>query len=288
MKKFLYILPLALLSVLSCEKELDYEIPDPGPRAVIDARIHAGSGVEAFISRSVFSLSSEDPSTSDDFTVRLYTDDPNSPFDLVPETYNVGYEPYFVYRSAQSIEQNKDYRLVVTGPGIPQAEVSERVLNALPFQKISYNQDSKEFTFSVLDDDAHEDYYMITINGYGADDLYFSSIDLDLEFFEFDSFFGDGDTEGRRYGNKAFVSDANFNGKQREFKVRIEGGDSQAVFVELRFHHISKSYFRYELTKSAYNYSDGLFSEPTQIYSNVNNGYGIFATAAATVYKVQY
>lgn len=288
MKKLPYLLPLAALAIWSCEKELDYEIPDPGTRAVIDARINAGSNIEAFISRSVYSLSAENPRSSDDFTVKLYTNDPESPFELVAEPYNLGYEPQYVYRLNRAIEEDKAYRLVVTGPGIPQAEVSERVLNSIPFEEVNYNRDTKEFSFKVADNPNQENYYMITVNGYGAEDLFFSSLDLDLEFFEFDSFFEDGDTEGRRYGNRAFLTDANFNGKQREYKVRIEGGDSQAVFVELRFHHISKSYYRFELTKSAYNYSDGFFSEPTQIYSNVKNGYGIFATAAASVYKVQF
>ncbi len=287
MNKSLYILPLLALGLWSCEKELDYEIPDPGDKAVISAQLNFGEGIEAFISKSVYSLSAERPKTSADFTALLYTDDPGSPFELIPQTYNVGFEPQFVYRLNYDIKQNQNYRLVVTGPGIPQATVQERVLDTLPFQNIKYNRDTKEFTFMVRDDVRSEDYYMITVNEFGADDIPISSVDLDLEFFEFEDFFGDDDLEGRRYGLKAFVSDANFNGKYREFTVRAEGA-TPAVFVELRFHHISESLYRYELTKSAYNYSDGFFSEPTQIFSNVENGYGVMSSAAATVYKVQY
>jgi len=128
---------------------------------------------------------------------------------------------------------------------------------------------------------------MVTINEFGSDNLWMSSLDLDLDFFEFSEFFGDDDIDGRRYGSRAFLTDESFNGQNREITVRAEG-ETPAIFVELRFHHISESYYKYELTRSSYNYSDGFFSEPTQIFSNVNNGYGIFATSASSVYKVQY
>lgn len=287
MKNLAYLLPILALSLWSCEKELDYQIPDPGTKAVIAAQLNSGQGIEAFISRSVYSLSSQQPATADDFTALLYTDDPASPFELIPQNYNVGFEPQFVYRLAYDIEDSKTYRLVVTGPGIPEASVEEKVLDSIPFQNIRYNRDTKEFTFMVRDDVRTDDYYMITVNEFGGIDMPFSSVDLDLEFFEFDDFFGDGDTEGRQYGIKAFIKDDNFNGKYREFTVRAEGM-SPAVFIELRFHHISESFYRYELTKSAYNYSDGFFSEPTQIFSNVDNGYGIMTSSSANVYKVQY
>lgn len=285
MKKLSYILP--LLALWSCEKELDYELPDPGPQIVIDTRLKSGQGMEVFLSESVYSLSSADPKSRDDFEAWLYTDDPSSPFQLTAEAYNPGYEPQFVYRTPHQVNANQNYRLVVRGPGFPEATVSERVPSPVEIDTVTYNRTDKEFTFRFKDNGSTDDYYMITVNELGADDLVYSSLDLALEFFEFQDFIGDSEFDGRQYGFVSYLKDDEFNGKTRELKVRIEG-ETSAVFVELRLHHISSSYYRHELTKSAYNYSDGFFSEPSQIYSNVENGYGIMATSASSVRRVQF
>ncbi len=285
MKRFVSLL--ALFALLACEKEIDFEIPDPGKRIVMETRMVTDETIELFLSESVYSLSAARPGSRDDFQALLYTTDPNSPFEFFVAPYNIGFEPQHVYRLAYDLEPGEEYRIVVKGEGFPDASATERVPTEVNVLTFAYDQEEKEFTFSFKDDSRTEDYYMISVNELDNDDLTISSLDLDLEFFEFDGFFGDDDFDGRQFGTQAFLSDQGFNGDSRLVKVKVEE-PTDAVFIELRVHKVSESFYRHELTKAAYDQNDGFFTEPVQVFSNVNNGYGIMATASSFVQQVQY
>ncbi len=284
MKKLVY--SLSLIALLACEKEIDFEIPDPGKKAVIETRLQYGETINLYLSESVYSLSAENPAYRDDFEAYLYTSEPGSPFPF-EVIENPDFGPEYIYQLNHSLNQGQNYRIVVRADGIPRASAEERLLEVVEIEDFNYNREDKEFTFRFRDDAATEDYYMVTINELGSDNLIFSTLDLNMEFFGYSDFFEDGEFDGRQFGFEAYLPDESFNGKSREVKVRLEQ-PTEAVFIELRLHHISKSYYRHELTKSAYETSDGFFSEPVQIFSNVENGYGIMATSASDIEKVQY
>lgn len=284
MKKLVYVLP--FLSLLACEKEIDYEIPNPRNKVVIDARLEYGEPLEIYLSESVYSLSSEDPRYRDDFQAWLYTDEAGSPFPFKVESNNL-FSPPYVYRLNHPLIPGQNYRIVVQSDDLPKASAEERLLPLVEISNFNYNREEKEFDFTFRDDPSTEDYYMITVDELDANSLFFSSLDLNLEFFEFNDFFGDSEFDGRQFGYRAFLSDANFNGAQRQVKLKIEQ-ETSAIFVELKLHHISKSYYRHELTKSAANNSDGFFSEPVQVFSNIQNGYGIMATSTSDAERVQF
>lgn len=286
MKKAFYLLP--LLALMACEKEIDYEIPDPGKRAVLETRMITGELIELYLSESVYSLSSEDPTSAGDFEAKLHTNDPNSPFNFIPILIDLGFESQWVYRLDYDLQPGDSYRIEVSKDGLPNASALETVPSAVEIEAIQYDPSAKEFTFSMKDSAATKDYYMISINALDGDPLFYSTLDLDMEFFDFQGFFGDTDSIGRQYGIQGFLSDANFNGENREIKVRVEDTGNPAVFIELRLHHVSESYYRHELTKAAYQSSDGFFNEPIQIYTNVENGYGIMATGSADIERVQF
>lgn len=286
MKKAFYLLP--LVALMACEKEIDYEIPDPGKRAVLETRMLTGDLLELYLSESVYSLSSEDPSSAGDFDAKLHTNDPNSPFDFIPILIDRGFESQWVYRLDYDLQPGDSYRIEVSKDGLPNASARETVPSAVDIEDLQYDPSTKEFSFTLKDSAATKDYYMISINVLDGDNIFYSTLDLDIEFFDFQGFFGDGETDGRQYGVQGFLSDQNFNGRQRNIKVRVEDTGNPAVFIELRLHHVSESYYRHELTKAAYQSSDGFFSEPVQIYSNVENGYGIMATGAVDVERVQF
>lgn len=286
MKKAYFLLP--LIALMACEKEIDYEIPDPGKRVVMETRIITDDFIELHLSESVYSLSSENPKSSDDFSAFLFTESPNSPFEFIPVPIDRGFETQWVYRLNQVLKAGENCRIEVTKEGLPTATAREVVPSGVEITDLQYDNSSKEFSFSIEDSAATEDYYMISINALNADNLLYSTLDLDMEFFDFEGFFGEGDPDSRRYGVQGFLSDKNFNGKKRNITVRVEDTGNPAVFIELRLHHVSEGYYRHELTKAAYQSSDGFFNEPVQIYSNIENGYGIMATGTVTKERVQF
>ncbi|MDR2466698.1 MAG: DUF4249 domain-containing protein [Prevotellaceae bacterium] len=81
-------------------------------------------------------------------------------------------------------------------------------------------------------------------------------------------------------------SDELFNGKDYSLKFRLNDlmDDHKRCKVVLR--HISKDYYLYVRTVAAE--SDEVFSEPVQIYSNVNGGIGILAASTSAVAEVTF
>jgi hypothetical protein len=279
MKKLIYLL--SCVSLFACEKALDYDLPDPGARAVVDGRLKSGDTNKIYLSKSVFALSAENPTTSSEFTAELYIDDATP---IVLESFTEQFSN-LVYYLTPNIAPNTSYRLVVSGPNTPTAEVTVRVLDTINFDRVTYDPAKAEISFSFRDAGSTEDYYMLELRTGTGNSLFMSTVDLEIEFFEFNDFFSDGDFDGRQYGNRAFLSDRNFNGQSRTIKLRLEDESPGATAI-LQFSHISKSFYRHELTLAAYGQSDGLFSEPVQVYSNISNGYGILASAALTKRKI--
>lgn len=287
MKKLVF--PLALFALIACEKEIDFEIPDPGKKVVIETKIEAGEAIEMFLSESVYSLSAEDPSSRDDFEAFLYSDEPGSPFQFTVEPFSSWNEPRFVYRLNHNLIAGQNYQIVVRSNDLPEASVNERIPSLVEIDQVQYDSITKEFNITFKDNAATKDYYRITVTELspGEPTLIYSSIDLGLEFFGFSDFFGEDELDGRQYGAESFLPDVSFNGQNRSVKVRIEQ-PANVPFVQINLHHISESYYRHELTKNAYQSGGDLFSEPVQIFSNVNNGYGIMATSVKDSARVRF
>ena len=111
-----------------------------------------------------------------------------------------------------------------------------------------------------------------------------------------------GDINGS-YVTDFIFSDALFNGKEYGLKLNTsfysntmnsdpsqQDSDNKIVKRELviELQSISKSYYLYHKTKEASNSNDmGFFSEPVQIYNNIEGGIGIFANYNSTFYKME-
>jgi hypothetical protein len=94
-------------------------------------------------------------------------------------------------------------------------------------------------------------------------------------------------------------SDKSINGKRYKLPIILKGNDIGGPFqdngsgnpfpqanktsIYFRLYSITEEYFKYIQTLNLFlkNYTDPL-AEPTQVYSNINGGYGIFAGAAVS------
>ncbi len=279
----------SFISLIACEREIDYQIPDPGTKIVLDGTLEAERAASLYLSESVYSLSNEDPATRNDFMVELLPSDTNAPLTMRWIEINQVGEPRYVYNSLESIEAGRSYSLKVQDQSLPDLEVSVRVPEYPVLRNISYDKDTKNLEFEIRDNGNQANYYMITVERLGRDQITHSSIDPILEFLEFDIFIGD-DFDGRFYGTRSFCTDETFNGGNRKFSIRVEdwGSLNSGDSFNLRIHNISESYYRHEITKAAYFNSDGFFSEPVQIHSNVDGGYGIMRTSASSIQTLSF
>lgn len=146
----------------------------------------------------------------------------------------------------------------------------------------AYGELVDEVSFSFNDNVSSTDYYLVRVHK--ADGSYADCIgttDTDFEKMIFNSPFT---TETCIDGNKLLLSDKNFNGQTKKIVLHIANnqmgevlfaGKMRRPYIDLL--HITKDYFNYIKSYNDYDISSlNPFAEPTNLYSNVKNGYGFF------------
>lgn len=92
------------------------------------------------------------------------------------------------------------------------------------------------------------------------------------------------------YYNQLLLSDQLFSGQSYSLKFTVDGypwssGGYEDYSVDLLFYSCSKEFFRYLVSFEAYKNVEGNpFAQPVQVFSNVENGFGIFA--GASIFKM--
>jgi hypothetical protein len=277
MKK-LTLLLLVLGASLACEKEIDFTIPNPGTKITVDTRLVAGEPIKAWLSKSVYSLDPGDPSPSDGFEARLY--DGNNQLIEILYSNELAPEGETVYQSNYFVEADKSSRFEVGYPGLKTVQSTVYVPQNRAATCVNWDNNLREVNFCL--DQKFRGWYRISLvsNQVIGDEPYiFSTISPGLEVFEFS--FGDFEADfNRTYGNFAYLSSGALE-NNNVFSLRIEDPSidlSQGFYLKVE--RISEAYYRHEKTKTAQEFSDGFFTEPIQIFFNVENGYGIVGTSA--------
>ena len=105
------------------------------------------------------------------------------------------------------------------------------------------------------------------------------------------------DIIGSSSGNKYNIfSDEKINGKDYElsFSINFKGANFDPAYFEfvclnIQLQSISKEYYSYLISYSNHTMTDGdFFSEPVLVYSNVENGLGIFGAFNASTNKFKF
>ena len=87
--------------------------------------------------------------------------------------------------------------------------------------------------------------------------------------------------------NAEFFDDNQFKNGSKNVAIRLENFGQQSNFYVV-LNTISFSNYRFQLSKAANGFSDGFFSEPVQIFSNVSGGYGIMSGKTSSRSLIQY
>ncbi len=133
------------------------------------------------------------------------------------------------------------------------------------------------------------------------------SIIQDLQGYSSELVFSDEIFNGRVYGFNMLYIDPYENDEDAQFYIDKEDPDLIELLktfgatpddlvirfgnrrVELSFSTISEDYYSYEVSSALQFFNEGNpFAQPTQVISNINNGYGIFAGKSAirmTIYR---
>jgi hypothetical protein len=301
----LYTLVFATI-LTACEKPVTIEIPKKDPKLVIKGLLEKNEVVVVTVgkSRGVLDPVSYQTSLVEQYTVKnalpvIYEN--GAAIDtLVYDAANYEYKAKYNSR----IRDGFLYTIRVTAPGFTMAEAS----SLLPSQSVitevrrirnartNIDGDLVDDITIKLDDPAGEkNFYLIQVwaatgSMFGNRIWCVSSTDKDLEPIGEDT---DPLAQDNCFdGSSLLMKDVNFNGAQKQLKISVISNELQEYQDSQGRRHrpyikvlrITEDQFKYVKSYNIYTTAgDNPFAEPANVYSNIKNGYGIFAVSTAAV-----
>jgi Domain of unknown function (DUF4249) len=215
------------------------------------------------------------------------------------------------------------YKTKITVAGFPVAEAIDTMPNPIQFtvvktgkyryadyaefdgpfgQNTPYADTLTEVKMSFTDDGTSQDYYRIIImdndstgksitpsNGNGSNE-YRNIRCIDAVYQANTDPFGGSDEDIRL--ERSFFTDFTFNGKQKEISFYVpiglnnpnrKGYDKAYFYLQ----HISKNAYLHANSLLKVDEEDGIFSQPSLIFSNYKNGFGILGSQSTKVIGIQ-
>ena len=197
------------------------------------------------------------------------------------------------------VNQGFTYTIKVNAPGFAEAEAStavpsqSEVAEILRFKEArttSGGEKQDEIQIKLNDPAAENNFYLIQFfgvpysTGPGYEVYCVSTTDKDIEAIgdNADPF----STDNCYDGGNLLMKDVNFNGKQKQLRFYIDsyelnehmgpGGVMQKTYVKVL--RITEDHFKFVKSYHVYyNSVDNPFAEPSNVFSNVKNGYGSFS-----------
>ncbi|MCU0435271.1 MAG: DUF4249 domain-containing protein [Bacteroidia bacterium] len=274
----LYIVAAAfvLLSFTSCERNADVDLPEVKPKLALSCFISPQDTiVRAYVTQSIpiFSLgsSSQPHQPVNNATVTL--SDANGSAQL---TYNPVNGHYEIPATSFPIQAGQSYRITVQLQGFPTLEATTNVPVAVP-SDFSVNPqitvDTTSFPgFPIFEAELEHqftdltgtgNYYMVNTVFNWTDTL--MGIDQQLDLARV--LYNDSDRDGELIRGRQSVG------------VNIQGSMNN---VGIWLTASNYDYYEFHRTLLSGNNGGDPFSEPTLVYSNVTNGFGIFAGCNTT------
>ena len=315
MKNIKLILIIVLMAGLTaCEKEILYEDIAPEPLLVVNGIQHVGEPARLSVEKSSFYITTETDFRVKDVHVDLYV---NGVFkealqvrdSMIMETYWV-YDPEtdesheeerasyaYVYCEGEYLLCEGDaLRFEVSSSEFDEVAVAETTIpyapNVISFDTIRVETSDDGLStiyFSLkIDDPAGDDYYNLYpqegLSHFTTSDPVFADF---MNIVHVDDLFGESDYYGR--GAYNMFNDAYFDGSQYALSMSsIVYPDESYYYKPLVMEVTRVDYSLYQFAKSYsnYDYSDdliALFTEPIQVYSNVQNGVGVVCSQSRPV-----
>lgn len=306
MKNKFLILIASLMVLAACEKNVKVDIPQRDPRLVINGWLEKGAPIELTIgkSRNVLQPVDQWGSYIEAYVVK----------NAIPVVYEnqvaidtLIYQPStYTYISPRnkSIREGFTYTVKVNAPGFAEAEATTTVPSQSVIAGITRTKEArttsdgqKQDEIQIrLDDPAESNFYLIQFfsapysSGPGYEIYCVSTTDKDIEPIgdNADPF----STDNCYDGGSLLMKDVNFNGRQKQLRFYIdsyelyEHTDASGAVLKpyVKVHRITEDYFKFVKSYHVYyNSSDNPFAEPSNVFSNVKNGYGSFSAYTVAI-----
>jgi hypothetical protein len=207
------------------------------------------------------------------------------------------------YLSSFRPSGNTNYKIIVSstlGQSVAENYIPQKttILSIDTTSVYVYSQKELECRIKFKDDEASENFYLLDIRAiagsysFGMNDnrdtiYYEQSID-----FEYDKSIIEEKIGNNTISYGVIFSDKFFNGKEIELAVKI-GSDILQIkdknSIKFYLKSISRDYYLYAKSYSrSINQAEDVLGEPIQVYSNIQNGFGIFGGYNQDVDSIEY
>lgn len=304
MKKMSLNILICVFAFCGCELIIDPNLPEHTPRLVIKAFFTPDGGWAASVSRSVGILDA-DPGPE-----RLIA---GATVELLSDSNVIDRLPFFererVYGSELPLQAGRSYTLRVAAEGFTTVFASDHAPAPVPTSIVSYRVETSDplpgeaggavisdfrITLRIEDPPVERNHYQIRViaaQRSGRRDLRFSTKDPSIVS---DNRIEDPVIEGVEpfRGSEPFFSDVLFDGRTHEIELSSVGRAAEASperVIRLQFRYISKTYYSHLRSALLHKTTDdNPFAEPARMYSNVENGYGIFAGFSSKTFELAF
>jgi len=279
----------------SCKKVEDIvDFPINDPTMVLNCYFTPAEDWKIQLSRSLSVIDNADLTLINDATIKLYEDG-----QLIATLNQINIDGYYTF-SGKRPKSGAKYKVEATHPKYESISSEEIVPLGVNFDivKLKVTDSSTYYNYWLkknvgtlkgsasirIKDDANEsNYYRIVCYYYDSTDI--MHIYKDNVWLESDNI-----ALEKKYSNGLLFSDALFNGKTFDINFKFDdynyySGKTYFYVVE----NMNSSRFNYERSVAHFwDAKNDPFSEPVQVYNNIKNGYGIFASFTSSVKTIYF
>ena len=292
MNRLLFLLSISL-AYISCEKVIPFDGDVNTPKLVINSVFQSDSTFKVHVSSSRSVIDTASFKNIDDAIVTIKDRNEN-----IIETLNHVENGF--YKGQTFPQENQTYILEVNHPNYANITASDSlpspiIINSVDTSTIidPINGNRLQISMNFDDPENTQNYYLIetySVNEYLViknSDTTEYELDTTKQFMVLtDEVFQNGGSPWREQG---LFNDLLFNGQNKTLELEIpndswsgseDGYDwsYQTLTLRLYLHNITLSYYYYRTSLELFqNASGNPFAQPVQVFSNVENGFGVFA-----------
>lgn len=290
------ILILTSTILLSCQRYFEIQLPEHEPKFVINADLQVGRPVHVFVSQSLNVLQEGVFPDIQDATVELIEECGQSHF-LRYKKEGIEAGMYSYTSNDLEIQPGKSYQLFVSKAGMPTATGKIAIPNPVNIDNVELSTSiSDPLTGAVItnfsinfNDPIEENYYEIGVNYKGKIDYGWDEgplvIESKVKLEAVNPFY----QQEHLDGENLLLNDALFNGRKARVEVNGVVMPDLELEIIISLKSLSKEYYDYVNTLALQRFnSNNPFSQPVQVFGNIQNGYGILKGSSSHIYKIKY
>ena len=285
--------------IFGCKKYIDFDEEIKESKIVVNGFVQNNEPALIHISRSLSVIDNASLNVINNATIKLFDGNGNfienlGPFeDTIYQTNQTG-----MYRGTTLLNANSKYKIEVSAPSykavssstyIPEFNLTQTAPpDTLSVIDNQFDGANTSFTFHFSDNGNEENYYGIKAYGiHSSSDpiaIWMNTDDANIE---------------NKYGDELLFKDDFVNGSVFDLKIKLPTNYygnpySDTLYIDtekydsIRFelNSYSRDMYLYKKSYQAYQNVDPFFSQPVQVYSNIENGMGVFGGIKEDVFSI--